>query len=60
MTRADGRELRPITVYLPTDLAARLRVHCARQYGFNTVTTGRPFGDAVVPAFHWAYVGRLA
>ena len=27
--RVDGRELRRMTVYLPTDLAARLRVHCA-------------------------------
>ena len=27
--RADGRELRRMTVYLPTDLAVRLRVHCA-------------------------------
>ena len=27
--RADGRELRRMTVYLPTDLAAKLRVHCA-------------------------------
>ncbi len=27
--RVDGRELRRMTVYLPTDLAAKLRVHCA-------------------------------
>ena len=27
--RTDGRELRRMTVYLPTDLAARLRVYCA-------------------------------
>ena len=27
--RKDGRELRRMTVYLPADLAARLRVHCA-------------------------------
>ncbi len=29
VTRADGRRLRRMTIYLPTELAARLRVHCA-------------------------------
>lgn len=27
--RADGRQLRRLTVYLPTELATRLRRHCA-------------------------------
>jgi len=29
--RKDGRELRRMTIYLPADLAASLRVHCAGQ-----------------------------
>ena len=29
VTRADGRELRRMTVYLPTELAKQLRLHCA-------------------------------
>jgi hypothetical protein len=30
----------------------------ARVDGFRVVTAGRPFGDEMVPAFHWAWVGR--
>ncbi len=28
VTRADGRELRRMTIYIPADLAKRLRLHC--------------------------------
>jgi hypothetical protein len=28
ITRADGRELRKLTVYLPAELAQRVRIHC--------------------------------
>jgi len=31
LTRADGREVRRLTLYLPADLAKRLAVHCAQR-----------------------------
>ena len=31
VTRQDGRELRRLTLYLPTDLAKRLAVYCAEE-----------------------------
>jgi hypothetical protein len=34
------------------------RFTAGKEGRFETVTAGRPFGDEVVPAFHWAYVGR--
>jgi hypothetical protein len=37
ITRADGRELRRMTVYLPVELAKRLRLHCA---GADTDVSG--------------------
>jgi plasmid stabilization system protein ParE len=54
--RAFDRKLREIIQ--KTDGASSFRE--AEQNGFPAVHAGRPFGDEVVPAFHWAHVGAFA